>query len=81
MCTTRAIPRWSPAKVLNPPHRTLLRCSDGNRFFYYLKRLRGAFYIQIKIISNVFFYLLFYMRIFMTLNSNSHLVLQLDCEH
>ena len=33
MSITRAIPRWSPAKVLDPPDRTLLRCSDGNRFF------------------------------------------------
>ena len=80
MSTTRAIPRWSPAKVLDPPERTLLWCSDGNRFFS-LKRLRGAFYLQIKIIINVYIYLLFYMRFFMTLKSNLHFVFQLDREH
>ena len=81
MSTTRAIPRWSPAKVLDPPDRTLLRCFVGNRFFFSLKRLRGAFYLQIKIIINVYIYLLFYMRFFMTLKSNSNFVFQLDREH
>ena len=37
--------------------------------FFFLKRLRRAVYLQIAVISNVYIYLVFHMRIFMTIKT------------